>query len=89
MRSEPLPQLPHAPSPPSQLRLLCLALGESFCAGDTEGQAAAARLLRDDAAWAADASRMRLAAELVSEALITTEDEVPAPEPTAAAGQGS
>lgn len=35
-------------------RLLCLSLGEAFCADDTPGQAAAAELLRDASRWAAD-----------------------------------
>lgn len=68
------------PLPPCQARLLCLALGETFCAADTEGQAAAAALLRDAIRWAADDSLQALAAELVSEALVSTEDEVPLPE---------
>lgn len=103
-----------------QARLLCLSLGEAFCADDAEGQEAAAALLRDTSRWAADdrlqvgwgggsgwrcrcttwwvaarplagpppsMSTLRpppcvlqaLAAELVSEALVSTEDEVPLP----------
>lgn len=108
-----------------QARLLCLSLGEAFCADDAEGQEAAAALLRDTSRWAAD-DRLQvgwgggsgwrcrrtawcvvgpspsrhapqvypqhetplrptlcvlqaLAAELVSEALVSTEDEVPLP----------
>lgn len=37
-----------------QARLLCLSLGEAFCAADGAGQAAAAELLRDATRWAAD-----------------------------------
>jgi hypothetical protein len=60
----------------SVARLLCLALGQAFCAADAEGQAAAAALLRDGSRWAADDKLMAVAAELVSEALASTEDEV-------------
>lgn len=37
-----------------QARLLCLSLGEAFCADDAAGQQAAAELLRDTSCWAAD-----------------------------------
>lgn len=63
----------------SVARLLCLSLGEAFCADDAEGQEAAAALLRDTSRWAADDRLQALAAELVSEALVSTEDEVPLP----------
>lgn len=38
----------------TQARLLCLSLGEAFCAHDAAGQEAAAELLRDASRWAAD-----------------------------------
>lgn len=56
-------------------RLLCVSLGEAFCPADAAGQQAAATLLRDAPRWAGDAKLMTLAAELISEALVSTEDE--------------
>jgi len=47
-------QNPPLPCAPPQARLLCLSLGEAFCADDAEGQEAAAELLRDTSRWAAD-----------------------------------
>lgn len=79
----------------SVARLLCLSLGAAFCAGDSEGQAAAAALLRYPARWAADDQLLALASELLSEALVSAE-EVAAPGAAAgaspvaaAAGQGA
>lgn len=69
------PHLQTLVSPNPQARLLCLSLGEAFCPADLAGQEAAAALLRDGARWAGDAKLMALAAELVSEALVSTEDE--------------
>lgn len=63
----------------SVARLLCLSLGETFCAADVEGQAAAAALLRDSTRWAADDRLMAIASELVSEALVSVDEEAPAP----------
>lgn len=63
-----------SPSTP-QARLLCVSLGEAFCPADAAGQQAAATLLRDAPRWAGDAKLMTLAAELISEALVSTEDE--------------
>lgn len=58
-----------------QARLLCIALGEAFCPADREGQAAAAALLRDASKRAGDSKLQALAAELISQALASTEDE--------------
>jgi hypothetical protein len=65
----------------STARLLCLALGEAFCAADTQGLAAAAALLRDTTRWGAEERLQALAAELVSEAWAGSEEEA-APEDT-------
>ena len=78
----------------SVARLLCPALGAAFCAGDGEGQAAAAALLKDPARWAADDRLVALASELLSEALTSVDDEAAAPpaamgSPAAAAGPGA
>ncbi|KAL4458781.1 hypothetical protein ABPG75_013646 [Micractinium tetrahymenae] len=56
-------------------RLLCISLGEAFCPADTAGQEAAAALLRDASRWAGDDKLMAAAAELISKALVSTEDE--------------
>lgn len=60
----------------STARLLCLALGESFCAADAQGLAAAAALLPDATHWGAEERLQALAAELVSEAWLAGEGEV-------------
>ena len=64
---------------PQVARLLCVALGETFCSTDAGGQAAAAALLRDAARWAADDRLLAIASELVSEALVSADDEAAAP----------
>lgn len=53
---------PLRPCTSPQLRLLCVALGESFCAGDVPGQAAAARLLVDAPPRAFHAGQLELPA---------------------------